>query len=451
MHVLGHRTQTHLVREYEDNLFKYLKQSNYTTILLGKNDVLSAQSFNDSLTFWDGVIGTGGGGNAFAQGEAGYYSFFGKAATNCNGAQWTCNGDLKAVVETVEWLKSDPPEPFFIFLPGIGAHPPYSAPADYFARYTADQVRKSAPLRQLVPGNNKPPHLQVDGITGYRNLTSFHLTDDLFYNLSAVYLGRISYVDYILGVLLDGLDASPLVNNTVLIASSDHGDYQGDFQAVEKWPGGLEDVLTRVPLLFRVPGGAKGLRVSNPVMAIDILPTVLDLAHIDLGPNGNVNFGVSLLPWIINATAPVNAHSFVFSEAGYSNRNEYEPNDPAQRSVYQDPTNMYYPRGREEILAPLDIDRAVMMKNSTHKLVFRPRGTSELYDLVADPKELINLFNVPSYAIVQNELLLEMLRWIILTGDVTPNDDDDRGLPDSPVPPFPWPPQQRARSRKLRS
>jgi arylsulfatase A-like enzyme len=251
MHVLGHRTQTHLIREYEDNMFKYLKQSNYTTILLGKNDVLSSQSFNDSLTFWDGIIGTSGGGNAFNQGEAGYYSFFGKASTTCKGAQWTCNGDLKAVVETIEWLKTDPPEPFFIFLPGIGAHPPYDAPLDYYAKYTSEEVRQSAPLRQLVPGNNKPPHLQVNGITGYRNLTSFHSSDDLFYNISAVYLGRIAYVDYILGVLLDGIDASPLVDNTILIASSDHGDYNGDFQAVEKWPGGLEDMLTRVPLLFR--------------------------------------------------------------------------------------------------------------------------------------------------------------------------------------------------------
>lgn len=450
MHVLGHRTQTHLIREYEDNMFKYLKQSNYTTILLGKNDVLSSQSFNDSLSFWDGIIGTAGGGNAFNQGEAGYYSFFGKASTTCKGAQWTCNGDLKAVVETIEWLKTDPPEPFFIFLPGIGAHPPYDAPLDYYAKYSSEEVRKSAPLRQLVPGNNKPPHLQVNGITGYRNLTSFHSSDDLFYNISAVYLGRIAYVDYILGVLLDGLDASPLVDNTILIASSDHGDYNGDFQAVEKWPGGLEDMLTRVPLLFRIPGGQSGLRVTNPVMAIDLLPTILDFAQINLGAYGNVNFGISLLPWLINGTSPTNPHSFVFSEAGYSNFQEYEPNDPAQKSVYEDPANLYFPRGREEILSPLDIDRAVMMKNSTHKLVFRPRGTSELYDLVADKKELINQFNVGSYSAVQSELLIEMLKWLILTGDVTPNDDDDRGLPPSPFPPFPWPPQQQLPRSSLR-
>jgi hypothetical protein len=91
-----------------------------------------------------------------------------------------------------------------------------------------------------------------------------------------------------------------------------------------------------------------------------------------------------------------------------------------------------------------------MMKNSTHKLVFRPRGTSELYDLVADKKELINQFNVGSYSAVQSELLIEMLKWLILTGDVTPNDDDDRGLPPSPTPPFPWPPQQQLPRSSLR-
>ena len=191
MHVLGHRTQTHLVRPYEDNFFKSLKASGYTTMLLGKNDMLAAASFNDSLSFWEGVIGVGSGPSNYSFGQAGYYSFAGGKAAGCAGSEWSCNGDLKAVGETAQWLLQDPPEPFLVYLPGIGAHPPYGAPEDYFARYSSAQVRAAAPLRQLVPGGDKPPHLGPGGIAGYRNLTGFHggaADDELFYEIQAAYV-----------------------------------------------------------------------------------------------------------------------------------------------------------------------------------------------------------------------------------------------------------------------
>ncbi len=344
----------------------------------------------------------------------------------------------------------------------LAQHPPYGAPEDYFNRYSPEQVRAQAPLRQLQPGNNKPPHLGPGGITGYRNITCFwegtcpmddkglKAAEDLFYYNAAIYLGRIAYVDFILGELMKGLAASPLAATTALFAHSDHGDYQGDWGAVEKWPGGLEDVLTRVPLLASVPGGPRGLRVSNPVMSIDLFPTMIELAQANAT---SVHFGLSLLPWITRGKAPEPSgiHPYVFSEGGYSQHNEYEPYDPAQASVYDDPTNLYYARGREEVLAPLHIDRAIMIRNATAKMIYRPRGTSELYDLVADPQELWNVYPNASYAGLRSQMTADLLSWLVLSSDFTPSDDDDRGLPPSPVPPFPWPPtapkQQRRRLR----
>jgi choline-sulfatase len=229
MHVLGHRTQTHLVRGYEHNFVAQLKASGYTTILLGKNDMFAPSSFNSSLSFWDGVIGVGTGPGNYSFGSAGYYSFSASAKKGCAGASIECNGDLKAVNLTARFMLDDPPEPFFMFLPGIGAHPPYGAPEDYYARYTSSDVRAAQPLRALVPGNAKPPHLQAGGITGFRNLTSFHggaADDELFYELQAVYLGRVAFVDYVLGALMRGIDASPLANNTALFVHSDHGGEQ---------------------------------------------------------------------------------------------------------------------------------------------------------------------------------------------------------------------------------
>ena len=446
MHVLGHRTQTHLVRPYEDNFFAQLKAAGYTTVMLGKNDMLAAESFNSSFSFWAGVIGTSTGPGNYSYGEAGFFSFAGSAAAGCPGSSIACNGDLAAANLTARFMLDDPPEPFAVYLPGIGAHPPYGAPLDYYARYSSDDVRAAQPLRALVPGNAKPPHLQAGGITGFRNLTAFHggaTDDELFYELQAVYLGRVAFVDYILGELVRGIDASPMANRTALIVHSDHGDYGGDWQAVEKWPGGMEDVLTRVPLIARVPGGAAGVRIAAPVMSVDLYPTLLDLAGIARGARSSVINGLSLVPWLTGGAppAPQQQHRFVFSEGGYSNANEFEPNDPAQAADYANPKSLYFPRGREELERPLDIDRVVMMRNATAKLVYRPRGACELYDMAADPRELMNVYDNASFAPLRAELTAELLRWLVLTSDVTPMDDNPRNSPKSPVPPFPWPPR----------
>ena len=234
MHTLGHRTQTHLIQPYEANLFATLKAANYTTMLLGKNDMFAPGSFAPSLTFWENDGGCSQGGNPYAFGTPGYFSFAGKPGA-ARGNNSGSNGDLKAVELSARWLRSDPPEPFLLMLSGIGAHPPYAAPLDFHGMYSGAQVASLTPRRASPPGANKPAFLDPSGgIPGYRNLTG--LNGSFFDDIAAVYLGRVSYMDYVLGVLLDGIDASPAViaNNTVVVMTSDHGDYAGDWRCVEK-------------------------------------------------------------------------------------------------------------------------------------------------------------------------------------------------------------------------
>ena len=64
-------------------------------------------------------------------------------------------------------------------------------------------------------------------------------------------------------------------------------------------PSGLEDVLTRVPLLVRTPGGARGHVVTTPVQLFDIVPTFLDIAGINAT---HVHFGLSQKDSILHGT-----------------------------------------------------------------------------------------------------------------------------------------------------
>ncbi len=78
---------------------------------------------------------------------------------------------------------------------------------------------------------------------------------------------------------------------------------------------------------------------------------------------------------------------------------------------------------------PETITRASMIRTLDYKLVARPDGQSEFYDLRKDPRELHNVYGERSYAARQEELHARLLDWYIRTADVAPKQHDPRGFP----------------------
>ena len=432
MHVLGHRTQTHLIQPYEFNYFRTLKETGYHVQYYGKNDVFSADAMNRSVSEWSPDIGVVSGGNAFKYGEAGYYSML-STGSNVSKDDHK-NKDYLAVVKASQWMKEEPPEPFLLFLSGRGAHPPYGSPAEFNEKWSVDEVRDKITLRPPY-GEGKPKYHSRDaGVPHYRNLTA--LAPETFYKIQATYLGMISYTDWIFGELLRGIDEAGLTNTTAVFFSSDHGDFAGDFNMIEKWPGGADDVLTRVPLFARIPGGAAGAVVRAPVSLFDVPHTICALAGIDVtgdgsGPHG-INYGVDLSRQL-RTGAEADLARFVYSEGGFSFRNELFP--MGSDHVPDDPKGMYWPRAQEEMSDDGNgSPKWAMRRNLTHKLVYRPRGESELYDLGADPRELTNLWASAAAAALRSEMVAGLTEWLLQTSDATPMHTDPRGPPAYPHP-----------------
>jgi choline-sulfatase len=71
------------------------------------------------------------------------------------------------------------------------------------------------------------------------------------------------------------LDKTGHASDTALFVTSDHGDYAGNYGLVEKWPSGLEDCLTRVPMIGRVPGAKQGVVGTDMVEMYDVMQTFL--------------------------------------------------------------------------------------------------------------------------------------------------------------------------------
>jgi choline-sulfatase len=334
-------------------------------------------------------------------------------------------------------MKDSPPQPFLLFLPGMGAHPPYGAPKEFHEKWPVDIVKKKVSLRPPYQEGKPSYHSRTKGIPHYRNLTS--LDDDFFYRIQATYLGMISYVDWMFGELLRGVKEAGLENNTAIFFSSDHGDFSGDYHMMEKWPGGADDILSRVPVYARIPGAspaAAGFVAKAPISLFDIPHTICELAGINVTGDGSgkygINFGTSLKDQLLHAKEG-DMSRFVYSEGGFGFRNEVFP--MGSDHVVDDPRGLYYPRAMEEMSDDGNgSPKWVMRRNLTHKIVYRPRGRSELYDFTEDPRELRNLWDDHDYAMVKAELLSGLMEWLVETGDVSPMHHDPRGTPPFPTP-----------------
>ena len=120
-------------------------------------------------------------------------------------------------------------------------------------------------------------------------------------------------------------------------------------------------MLTRVPLIARVPGGTPGVRVAAPVQTLDLYATMLDLAGINASTLDRTH-SVSLLPVMRGAAPPSwKPRPYASSEGGYvPGTTEMEPLDPAQVSTYADRTNLYWPRGCVKVAPPVASSFAVL-------------------------------------------------------------------------------------------
>lgn len=421
-HVRGHRTLWHMLRPDEPNLLRYLKSAGYDVYWGGKNDLLAPECFADSVTDFrlgDRSRRALGGNRAspappYAPDDPRYYSFLYDPPPVDRIEQLN---DFRNVDGAIELLRAKPAAPFVIYLPLTFPHCPYFAPSPW---HDAIDPAAVLPLRPAdLPG--KPDFHTL--IRETRRLGA--LDEATLRKINAVYLGMAGVIDHLLGELLEALDESGLAGDTAVFFLSDHGDWAGDYGLVEKWPSALDDTMTRVPLIARVPGGARGHVVQEQVELFDLTATVLDLAQI---PARHTHFARSLTPQLGGAAG--DPRRAVFAEGGYD---PHEPHTfegrPTDHIAGRGPDHIYYPKGRLQQDVPRSVCRATMIRTLTHKLIHRPRGISELYDLSADPHELRNLHSQEAYAAVQRDLERQLLDWYVRTSDVTPFDEDPRGLP----------------------
>lgn len=413
-HVRGHRTVYHLLRPDEPNMFRYLKKNGHDIYWYGKNDALVHEKFEESVTKW-GFLAEGpewsGKDNPWPKDDPHYFTFLFNEGRDRQ--DYPDYARVKAAIKVLEERDSD--KPFCIFLPLFFPHPPFSGPLGFHNMYNPDEI---PPLRPRVEG--KPDFYEA--IRRSRRLDQ--LTEADFRKINAVYLGMISYTDWLLGEILDAVDRTKHNDDTAIFFCSDHGEWAGDYELVEKWSSAMDDTILRVPLIVRIPGGKKGHVSEEMVELHDVMATGLELAGIEAD---HTHFARSLMPQIHGK--PGDANRAAFSEGGY-NINEPHCFEPLE---WFEPDHIYYPKIYLENTQPKMIMRTTMIRTRDYKLVLRPNGQSEFYHLKRDPRELENVYGDATYSKQQDELLTSMLNWYISTSDIVPKGRDSRALPKYPL------------------
>lgn len=180
----------------------------------------------------------------------------------------------------IDMLKErDQSKPFFQVCSFNGPHPPFMIPEPYFSMYSPEDVP--------FPENFGPQDGEhtVNQTSFYRDLFKDHGEDfDAWRKSYAVYWGFVTMIDDMVGRLLETLEEEGLMDNTIILFTSDHGENLGAHGLWQKMVPYEESV--RVPLLMRVPEQARrGARTSIPASLVDVAPTLAQLCGLGDRPD----------------------------------------------------------------------------------------------------------------------------------------------------------------------
>lgn len=176
----------------------------------------------------------------------------------------------------LKWIRRKP-DPFFVFLQTYEVHSPFDAPEPFRSRF----VRPYDGPLPAVPGMRRVNESYDAGELEEADLRYLH---DL-------YLAGVAYTDHVLGQFLDELRADGLLDSTLVVVTSDHGEDFGEHGHLGHgdW---LHESLLEVPLVVRYPGIYDGgARAEEPVRLVDIAPSILEVCGLP-APDGWV--GTSL-------------------------------------------------------------------------------------------------------------------------------------------------------------
>jgi arylsulfatase A-like enzyme len=265
--------------------------------------------------------------------------------------------------------------PWCLHLSYIKPHWPYIAPAPYHAIYGPNQfipvVRSER--ERANPNPVFAAFMQHDVAQSFSR-------DEVRSCVLAGYMGLVKQIDDHMGRLFQFLEETGRSRDTMIVFTSDHGDYLGDH-----WMGEKElfhEQSARVPLIIYDPSpeadATRGTVSTRFVEALDMLPTFLDTIGAPI-PSHRLE-GRSLLP-LLHGREPSDWRDAVFSEIDYA----------------------FY-KARQILDVGASEARGYMIRTDRWKYIYFKHFPPQLFDLAEDPDEFVDLGASPKHAAVREEM-----------------------------------------------
>ena len=265
-------------------------------------------------------------------------------------------------------------KPFFIYLSFLTPHDPRQAPPEFINMYPPENIP--------IPPNMLPEHPFDEGDHNIRDevLLAFPRTESSIKWYIAQYYAVISHLDAQIGRLLDALDTTGFRDNTYIIFTSDNGIANGQHGLLGKQ--NQYDHSVRVPFIITGPDIKRGEKKTGMFYIHSVLPTVLELAGVEIP---NTVDSKSIVPLLREEKNTV--HDVIYGSYKHFQR---------------------------------------MVRTESHKLIYYPMLEKyQLFDLRVDPNEMNDISNNPENFDIVTTLMSELEQLKILVGDPLKNDEPE--------------------------
>jgi arylsulfatase A-like enzyme len=302
-------------------------------------------TFNETLGLEDPVVHPEAGGR---------FDFKGARAARCSDE---VTHSAFVAEQTIEFLRENRDRAFFCVAGFYSPHAPWVAPQSCLDQYNPEDL--SLPEFPDEIDRSRPQDGEADDL----------FSDTQLRSARHGYYAMVTEVDNQVGRILDCLEELGLTEDTIVVFTSDHGEWLGDHLRFGKGPPG-DDAVARVPLIFRYPAGIKepGRIEKGLVEAVDVLPTILDLARIPVPDHLQ---GESLADGL-TASAAVGKEAALMEGAGWKN-----------------------------------------LRTDRYRYQIRADGGESLWDLAEDPGEYRDLAKDPAYAEALASMRRALLRKLV--------------------------------------
>ncbi len=184
--------------------------------------------------------------------------------------------DAVGVERAIAWLRSSPPEPWFLWVHLMDPHGPYdSAPKSVRSAVARDDPRAERVLKAARRNTGLGVLPRYQAIPGVRRASVYRWR----------YRAEVRHSDAQAGKLLAALDELVLTGSTLTFLTSDHGEGLGDHEYFFQHGGLADEGSIAVPLAIRLPGRVRaGARLDSPVSLVDVAPTLLGGLGLQIPP-----------------------------------------------------------------------------------------------------------------------------------------------------------------------